>query len=120
MQYTTLLIRPRFWHDPEIHRCRMEKKPPRYPYTKYGQFLISGCREIRDQKTSKKNLVIAGVNGRNHGRTEGRTDERMDGTDETYIPLRHTSYTGGIINIYYASKHVKRCIGWFVGWFGVL
>ena len=28
---------------------------------------------------------------------EGRTEEWMDGTDENYIPLRHTSYAGGII-----------------------
>ena len=33
------------------------------------------------------------------GQTDGRTDERTNGMDENYIPLRHTSYAGGIINL---------------------
>ena len=38
---------------PGVDRCRMEENTPRYPYTKYEKFLISGCRDISNQKLSK-------------------------------------------------------------------
>ena len=81
-------------HDPGIHRCRMEENHPTYFHTKYEKFLISGCRVISNKKTSKQNLVIEKVNGRTDGRTD---DEWTNGTDENYIPLRHTKYAGCII-----------------------
>ena len=31
------------------------------------------------------------------GWMDGRKDGQTDGTDKNYIPLRHTSYAGGII-----------------------
>ena len=44
---------PALGHDPGVHTRRMEENPPRYPHTKYEKFLISGCRVISNQKTSK-------------------------------------------------------------------
>ena len=29
----------------------------------------------------------------------GQTNERTDGTDENYIPLRHTTYAGAITSV---------------------
>ena len=37
------------------------------------------------------------MDGWTEGRTDGRTDKRTN-TNENYIPLRHTSYAGGIKN----------------------
>ena len=74
----------------------MEENPPRYPHTKYEKFLISGCRVISNQKSSKYNLVIERDNGRTYGRMYRRTNKWTNGTDENYIPLRQTSYARGI------------------------
>ena len=37
----------------------------------------------------------------------GRTDGKTDGTDENFIPLRHTSYAGYIINKAYNEAQMR-------------
>ena len=38
-------------------------------------------------------------------RTDGKTDKQTDGTDENYIPLRHTPYTWGIMRSQLRISH---------------
>ena len=87
----------------------MEENPPRYPHTKYEKKL-SMAAEIKVIKNFEVQLVIERANGlkdrRKDGRTEGRTDERTDGIDENYIPIRHTSYAGVIMNESRRNKNV--------------
>ena len=88
----------------------MEENPPRYPHTKYEKKL-SMAAEIKVIKNFEVQLVIERANGlkdrRKDGRTEGRTDERTDGIDENYIPIRHTSYAGVIMNESEETEEIK-------------
>ena len=46
-----------FLEDPVSSYSRMEESPPRYPHIKY-EFMISGCRVIRNKKIKNRSKTL--------------------------------------------------------------